>query len=381
MALYKSFDLHLTLWCAGRLLHNDDALISVFATEGLMLTAVPLVSRSHRAQMQPKSTAMGHVALSPAHHASASASVSNTVNFTNHDAADDGALLSLASAPESRDASAASPSKSAAQSSAAAAATVHNGSRVRIAGLQATPHMNGRTGVVCGALNEETGRWTVDVAADGAKPACRGSFLAANLRLIPSHNFSSEWVDECGRMWPKNVDFSQQCAKGHALAPLGESGGLAGVRLMCRLCHCFCERGCAEAASWLICSDDAGCCGEYAVCCSCARSPGAAAAACAGSDDFCTLVSCVVKRFVRGLTSGAAGRGSAVPVLAAVDVGRIAGPHDNVSVLPAVCAPVHVVQPRQRHGAAAGARRHCAARGRGDVVRQPHVEQRVCRHA
>jgi hypothetical protein len=42
-------------------------------------------------------------------------------------------------------------------------------------------------------------------------------------------------VDEGGRVWPKNVDFSRQCAKGHALAPLGERGGLANKRLMCRL--------------------------------------------------------------------------------------------------------------------------------------------------
>ena len=221
---------------------------------------------------------------------------------------------------------------------------IQEGSRVRIEGLQAKPLMNGRLGVVRGSFNQETGRWTVDLAGDSAMPACQGSFREANLRLIPSHNFSTEWIDEGGCVWPKNVDFSRQCAKGHTLAPLGKHGGLAGMRLMCRLCLCFCRRGCKEAASWLMCSEDAGCCGEYAVCCSCARSP-SSAAACAGSDDFCTLVSCSVEFFVRVLTFVGAGRCSAVFVVAAVDLGLVAGSHDDVSVLPAVCAPVHVVQP------------------------------------
>ena len=172
------------------------------------------------------------------------------------------------------------------------AKALQQGSRVRIEGLLAAPQMNGRMGIVCGGFDEEIGRWTVDVVAEGARAACRGTFRAANLRLIASHNFSTEWVDEGGCVWPKNVDFSRQCAKGHALAPLGERGGLADRRLMCRLCHCFCERDCDEAARWLMCSEDTGCCGEYAVCCSCARLPSAAAAVCAGSNDVQTQVSC-----------------------------------------------------------------------------------------
>jgi hypothetical protein len=79
------------------------------------------------------------------------------------------------------------------------AKALHDGSRVRVEGLQAKPHMNGRTGVVCGAFDQETGRWTVDLVADGARPACRGTFRAANLRLIPSHNFNTEWVGVRGR--------------------------------------------------------------------------------------------------------------------------------------------------------------------------------------
>jgi hypothetical protein len=281
-------------------------------------------------------------------------------------------VTSAASASNSgsKSAPSSSPTTAAAPSTAPAAAKLQHGSRVRIEGLQAKPEMNGRTGVVCGGADQESGRWTVDIDAGGATPACRGTFRAANLRLIAPHNLSTEWVDEGGRVWPKNVDFSRQCAKGHALAPLGERGGQADRRLMCRLCHCFCERDCDEAASWLMCSEDAGCCGEYAVCCSCARSPSAAAA---GSEDFSTLVSCKVEWCVRELTLCGAGRGGAVPVVAAVDSGMVAGPHDNVCVLPAVRAPVHVVQPRQRDGAADGAGRHCAACGRSDVVHQPRV--------
>ena len=166
------------------------------------------------------------------------------------------------------------------------------GSRVRIEGLFYAPDMNGRTGVVCGALAQESGLWTVDIAADGTKPAFRGSFIEANLCLISSHNFSTEWMDDDGRVWPKNVDFSRECAKGHALVPRANCGVDGGsTQLMCRLCHCFCRRDCGEAANWLMCSVDAGCCGEYAVCCSCARSPSAPAAVSVGADDFRTLVS------------------------------------------------------------------------------------------
>jgi hypothetical protein len=188
------------------------------------------------------------------------------------------------------------PSTSAAPSPPSAA-SLQEGSRVRIQGLQAKPELNGRTGVVCGAFSQESGRWTVQMDADGARAACRGAFRAANLQVIPSHNFGTEWVDEDGRVWRKNVDFSRECAKGHALAPLGDCGGDGGgMRLMCRLCHSFCRRDSDEAASWLTCSVVAGCCGGYAVCCSCARVPSAAAAvASAGSVDFCTLVSCGVE--------------------------------------------------------------------------------------
>jgi hypothetical protein len=380
------FALHLTLWRAGCILRDGAALASAAATHDLIMTAVVRVCGSPRAPSQPQSTCAARAP--PAHRAAPSVPAPTAIDVANNDAA--GIALSPPASSAAivmidDESAPSSPVKAAAPSPAPAAATVHDGSRVRIEGLQAKPqhngrlgvvcggfddksgrwtvavdasdagpafqisirptnlamlpgidlpqrpsepatsantctppskavqhgsrvriegleakpHMNGRTGVVCGAFDVESGRWTVDVAADGARPACRGSFRAGNLRLIPSHNFSTEWVDEGGRVWPKNVDFSRQCAKGHALAPLGERGGLSDKRLMCRLCHCLCERGCDESACWLMCSEDAGCCGEYAVCCSCARLPSAAAAAaCAGADDFRTQVMCSVLCFV-----------------------------------------------------------------------------------
>jgi hypothetical protein len=267
-------------------------LASAAATQGFSLTAVLLVSGSCCASTQPQSRA-ARAPTGP--HAASSDPAPTAINVANRNVSELALPLSAPAAPTAASCCQSAPSSSqaeaAAPSPAPAAATLQHGSRVRVEGLQAAPQMNGRTGVVRGAFDQKTGRWTVDVAAEGARPACRGTFRAANLRLIASHNFSTEWVDEGGRVWPKNVDFSRQCAKGHALAPLGERGGLADKRLMCRLCHCFCKRDCDEAASWLMCSEDAGCCGEYAVCCSCSRSASAAAAASTGSDDVCILVS------------------------------------------------------------------------------------------
>jgi hypothetical protein len=64
---------------------------------------------------------------------------------------------------------------------APAAHALQLGSRVRIEGLLAAPEMNGRRGVICEAFNAQSGRWTVDIDADGPKPACRGVFRPGNL--------------------------------------------------------------------------------------------------------------------------------------------------------------------------------------------------------
>ena len=61
---------------------------------------------------------------------------------------------------------------------------LQDGSRVRIDGLQAKPELNGRTGVVFGAFNQESGRWAINVDADGASPACQAAIRPFN-HLIP----------------------------------------------------------------------------------------------------------------------------------------------------------------------------------------------------
>jgi hypothetical protein len=147
--------------------------------------------------MQPQSATPAHASLALAAHVTPSVSTPAANDATNRDAA------SLVPSPPTSAAAAASgvnsaptPSaaKAATQAPTPAAATVQEGSRVRIKGLQAAPEMNGRTGVVCGAISQESGRWTVQIDADGARAACRGAFHAANLQVIPSHNFSTEWV-------------------------------------------------------------------------------------------------------------------------------------------------------------------------------------------
>jgi hypothetical protein len=194
-----------------------------------------------------------------------------------------------------------SAAQCAAQAPAPAALTVQQGSRVRIEGLQAAPEMNGRTGMVCGAFDEESGRWAVDVDADGARAACRGAFRPRNLRVIPPHNFATEWLDEDGRVCAKNVDYATQCPKGHALAPFVCSGDpqaqhASDTDLICRVCHCWTQR--PHARDWLVCSV-AACCGGYAVCAGCVIELGRArGAAAAGPDDFCMMVmllACEVK--------------------------------------------------------------------------------------
>ncbi len=55
-------------------------------------------------------------------------------------------------------------------------------SSVRIEGLKAKPELNGRFGVILGQFNEESGRWTVLVVADGDKAACQLAVKPENLK-------------------------------------------------------------------------------------------------------------------------------------------------------------------------------------------------------
>jgi hypothetical protein len=236
------------LFQTGSIMH--DRIVLTALPKDSLVTAVLLAFGGPRVEMQPQLTPASHaVRVAPSVAAPTAIDAGNSVF--------DGVLSSpwtsaVAAAAASGNESAAffsSPANSVTPSPASAPPTMKAGARVRIENLQAAPHMNGRTGVVCGLFDQQTGRWTVQIAADGARPACRGSFRAANLLWIPSHNFGTEWVDEDGCVWPKDVNFSLQCAKGHALAPLDgccRVGG--GPRLMCRLCHSLCRRDCDEAA-------------------------------------------------------------------------------------------------------------------------------------
>ena len=109
----------------------------------------------------------------------------------------------------------------------------------------------------------------------------------------PSINLATQWLDEDGRVCPKNVDHATQCPKGHPLEPL-DSGGApqvqqaSGADLMCRVCHASTPR--QRAREWLVCSV-AGCCGGYAVCAACVVLLGCSQkAAAASTDDFCMMV-------------------------------------------------------------------------------------------
>ena len=179
------------------------------------------------------------------------------------------------------------------------AAAVREGSRVRIERLQAYPEMNGRTGVVRGAFDAQSGRWTVEVAADEVGPASLGTFRAANLCVIevcsssapptPAVNVATEWLDELGCVCPKAVDYASQCPKGHLLVPFAGGGcGTAAQRVMCRICHTCAESEQAKT-QWLVCSV-AGCCAGYTVCDVCASAVHQAPAAVAAGECFFSQV-------------------------------------------------------------------------------------------
>ena len=62
---------------------------------------------------------------------------------------------------------------------------VQEGSRVRIESLQSKPELNGRMGV-CGAFNQENGRWAVRIDANERGPALQVLIRTANLKMIRS---------------------------------------------------------------------------------------------------------------------------------------------------------------------------------------------------
>ena len=229
---------------------------------------------------------------------------------------------------------------------------------MRIERLQAKPEMNGRTGVVRGAFNAQSGRWTVEVAADEVGPASLGTFRPANLCVIdvrpssapptPAVNFATEWLDELGCVCPKAVDYASQCPKGHLLVPFAGGGcGASAQRVMCRICHTCAQS--EQAALWLVCSV-AGCCAGYAVCDGCISALHQAPAAVAAGEGF----SFQVNRRAAGaapvlwLTSAATGRLAAVLAVDARAVWRVGWPPDDVAVREDVPAAPNVAAAEQR---------------------------------
>ena len=112
---------------------------------------------------------------------------------------------------------------------------------------------------------------------------------------LPAINFATEWLDEDGRVCPKNVDYATQCPKGHALVSVSLGGGggaeaqqASGADVMCRVCHASTPR--QHACEWLVCSVT-GCCGGYAVCAACVGLLACSRQAVAAiADDFCMMV-------------------------------------------------------------------------------------------
>jgi hypothetical protein len=235
----------------------------------------------------------------------------------------------------------ANPPAAAQTASTPSTAAVREGSRVRIECLQAKPEMNGRAGVVRGGCNAQSGRWTVEVAADEVGPACLGTFRPANLCVIeecassappsPAVNVATEWLDENGCVCPKAVDYASQCPKGHALAPFADGGcGAAEQHVICRICHT--HAGSEQVAQWLMCSVS-GCCAGYAVCDGCVRALHQAPASVVAGEGFSSQVNRAARAAsVLWLTSAAAGRLAAVLALDARAVWRVARPADNVAV-------------------------------------------------
>jgi hypothetical protein len=66
------------------------------------------------------------------------------------------------------------------------------GSRVLIDRLVSKPAMNGRTGVICGAFNAGTGRWTVQIDGNGSSSQLQIALRPCNIQLLPVHSLAGE---------------------------------------------------------------------------------------------------------------------------------------------------------------------------------------------
>jgi hypothetical protein len=183
---FATFHLHLIYLRAGSILHDDMSLVSVALLEHSAITAVILASGSRCCPAQQHTTAP--VRPSPAVCVAPTASAATDIGGKNANAASR-ALCAAGTAHSSPPSSPAAVKLMHADippqhPSFSHPPTIQEGARVRIEGLQAKPHLNGLAGVVCGAFNRESGRWTVEVGAHGANPAFLGSFRPANLLCL-----------------------------------------------------------------------------------------------------------------------------------------------------------------------------------------------------
>ena len=159
----------------------------------------------------------------------------------------------------------------------------------------------------------------------------------------PSINVATEWLDEDGRVCPKNVDYATQCPKGHPLAPFTHHSSAAAhaqQRLLCRVCHESIEREHAsQSPGWFTCSV-AGCSGGYTVCGSCATALSGVRAAAAASDDVPVLVSlqcipCCYCCFCTAIFTHYRIQGISLEYLSIVAAARVcavAGSHDDLAI-------------------------------------------------
>jgi hypothetical protein len=150
---------------------------------------------------------------------------------------------------------------------------LRDGSRVRVDGLVSKPSMNGRTGVICGPFNSDTGRWTIQIDGSDSSEQTKLALRSCNIKLLPVYNFATHWLDEHGNVCPKDVEFSRQCPKGHPLVELAnDTFDFNCHQLQCRLCHATCPANSRDAPKWKVCQHSHACCSGYAVCNGCGDS-------------------------------------------------------------------------------------------------------------
>jgi hypothetical protein len=200
-------------------------------------------------------------------------------------------------------------------------------------------------------------------------------------------DFATEWLDELGKICPKNVDYATQCPKGHALISFdgscaAETQQQGDAEVTCRCCDITSQRKLAHL--WRTCSVS-GCCGGYAVCIACASALVSPTAAPTGFDFPSEVarvlyeMACVLVADVVDISSGA-GRQRVVPAAAEGAVEALVKSPDCGASLPNVDQAQDVHATRQLGSGADVQREHAAVCRPGHVLCKSHLGQRVCRH-